>query len=175
METTTTEKPATPRRIWGHAEYKHEASGATLYREIAQPHVTDFREVFDQWKPYTLEGTPMKPHAFKPRYLTGQNVASNLYKGCSEIFRGQKQTEKFPDESMAVGPFCSDRDCGKYFSVSCADWVLSRIRERTIIIGSDRMSFELVNHDNGWTLVTANHSCISGSVWLAYIKTSTIP
>lgn len=37
------------------------------------------------------------------------------------------------------------------------------------------MSFELINRGDGWTLATTHHSQILGTVWLAYIKTETIP
>ena len=152
---------------------KHEASGVSLAKPIAQPHVTTFNEVFDSAALYDSKNGG---HNFAPRYITAQNVAGNLYKDVSALFRNKTPAVSHPDETMAVGPYCMYRDhYNKSMSVSCADWVLSRICERTIIIGDDRMSFELIDHDNGWTLVTANHSCILGSVWLAYIKTDSIP
>jgi len=153
--------------------YKHEASGAQLYKEIAQPHVSRFAEVFTD---FTLYDSKNQKHNFAPRYISGQNIAGNLYKDCKAIFQNGKRQDKHQDERMAVGPYCTWRDkYGQSLSVSCADWVLSRILERTIIIGEDHMSFEIVEHDNGWTLITAHHSCIIGSVWLAYIKTESLP
>lgn len=148
-------------------QYKHEASGAFLYRELAQPHVETFSEVFEAWKPYAKG-------AFEPRYISGQAIADNLWRDVKATMNGNHGKRKHADQSMPVGPYCYRRD-GDSLSVRCADWVLSRIRERTIIIGGDPMSFDLVDHDNGWTLVTAHHSSIVGSVWLAYIRTSTIP
>lgn len=144
-----------------------------LYKPIAQPHVETFAECFNSWEPWRLFDRNYKP-GIVPRCITGQNVAGNLFKNVENIFRGRARTEKHPDETMLVGPFCSRRDGGS-MAVSCADWVLSRIRERTIIIGNDRMSFEIVDHDNGYSLVIANHSQILGSVWLAYIRTDSIP
>lgn len=146
----------------------------TLYREIAQPHVTDFREIFEAWDYYDVSNGG-RNHKFEPRYITGQNVGGNLYKNCKRILQHGQEPVKHPDERMPVGPFCSLSDHSRSFSVRCADWVLSRIRERTIIIGDDRMSFEISLHANGWALVTAHHSCIIGSVWLAYIRQETIP
>lgn len=154
-------------------EYKHEASGVTLYKEIAQPHVTTFQECFPAWAKYDVNA-PDRKHQFEPRRITGQALASNLYDDAKAIMEGGRAKRKHRDESMTLGPFLSIRD-GKSLSVSCADWVLSRVRERTIIVPGDTMSFEIVNHDNGWSLVTAQHSQILGSVWLAYIKTETIP
>lgn len=163
-----------------HECYKHEASGAVLPREIAQPNVTTFKECFEDWKPYELMKHPSPPHAFAPRYVTGQNIAGNLFKDGREILvEGKRPTQKHRDENMPVGPFCSfsarEFENNRYFDVRCADWVLSRIKERTIVIGDDRMSFEVIDHGNGWSLVVAKHSVICGSVWLAYIKTESVP
>ena len=150
----------------------HEASGATLYKEIAQPNVTTFAEVFEDFAPYDVMDSKQK-HQFEPRRITGQAIGTNLFDDVKAIMNGRK-CKSHPDHSMQVGPYCSRRD-GDSFSVRCADWVLSRIRERTIIVPNDRMSFELVDHDNGWTLVIVNHGQILGGVWLAYIKTDSIP
>lgn len=144
-----------------------------LYKPIAQPHVETFAECFPDWEPWRLFDKAYKPR-FGPRYVEGQNIAGNLYKGVKAIFKGEKHNRKHPDERMAVGPFCSRRD-GASMAVRCADWVLSRIKEGTIVIGDDRMSFEIVDHDNGYSLVIAQHGQICGSVWLAYIRTDSIP
>jgi hypothetical protein len=149
-----------------------------LAKTVAQPYVEKFSDVFDDWKPYDLFAKD-RQHPFDPRYVVGQNIAGNLYRDTSDIFAGHPSRRgKHANESMRVGPFCSvyrkDQD-NEYLSVRAADWVLSRIVERTIIIGGDTMSFEVIDHGNGWSLVTAHHGQICGSVWLAYIRTDTIP
>jgi hypothetical protein len=146
-----------------------------LYKPVAQPYAQTFADVFEDWKPRDVMKSN-EPHPFPPRHITGQNIAGNLYNDVKSIIRGEKRS-KHNDESMAVGPFCSvSSEKGyRFFSVSCADWVLSRIRERTIIIGGDTMSFEVIDHRNGWSLVTAHHGQILGSVWLAYIRTDSVP
>ena len=152
--------------------YQHEASGRELAREIAQPHVTRFSEVFEDSAPYNVM-TGKSKHPFAPRTLTGRAIATELYDDCKAIMTGRDKP-RHTDKTMQVGPYCQRRDGGS-FSVRCADWVLSRIAERTIIVPGDRMSFEIVDHENGWSLVVANHGSILGSVWLAYIKTDSIP
>ncbi len=149
-----------------------------LCKEIAQPHVTTFTECFTDYELWPLFGKQFKPR-ISGQMLTGQNIAGNLYDNVKQIMRGQETKSKHQDETMRVGPYCqwSDSKSTRHESlaVRCADWVMSRIRERTIIIGGDSMSFDLIDHDNGWTLVTAHHSSILSSVWLAYIKTDSIP
>lgn len=154
--------------------YTHAASGAQLYKEIAQPHVERFDEVFDSWQARDVM-KPGAPSPFQARQITGQAIATNLWNDVKATMRGDRRSRKHADYTMLVGPFCACSDLDRYFNVSCADWVLSRIRERTIIIPHERMSFEVTPHDNGWALVTAQHSTICGSVWLAYIKTDSIP
>lgn len=144
-----------------------------LYRPIAQPHIETFAECFPDSAPWKLFDKAYKS-PFEPQYLTGQNIAGNLWKNVKATMRGEKHERKHHDESMQIGPFCSRRD-GDSLAVRCAGWVLSRIREGTIVIGGDRMHFEIVDHDNGYSLVTAQHGQICGSVWLAYIKTDSIP
>lgn len=157
--------------------WKHEASGATLSREIAQPHVSTFAECFTDWAPYDVCDSKRK-HQFEPATITGQNVAGNLFKNVKDIFQGKPRQIKHSDETMKIGPYLNmtgpDNE-HRSMSVRCADWVLSRIRERTIIIGGESMHFEIVVHDNGWALVIAQHGQICGSVWLAYIKVDSIP
>jgi len=133
--------------------YLHKPSGVSLYREIAQPHVETFREVFEDSKPYE-HGKP----AFAPRILRGSDCLTG------------KETE------TPIGPYCMWRDhYENSFSVSCADWVLSRLKERTISLENNSMFFEIISHDNGWSLVTCSHNLILGSVWIAYIRTNSIP
>jgi len=148
-----------------------------LAKPIAQPYVDTFAEVFEDWQPYDLMAKTMPEHPFAPRCVVGQNIAGNLYNNFKNIMRGGAR-QRYGDERMLVGPFCSVSPLdspNRYFSVSCADWVLSRIKESTIIIGGDTMSFHVIDHGNGWSLVVAQHGQILGSVWLAYIKTDSIP
>ena len=116
-----------------------------LYKPVAQPHAETFQECFDAFERYTTDTK------IEPRYLVDGK------------------------ERMHVGPYCVWRDHYRSFAVRCADWVLSRIRERTILVDNDRMHFELVDHDNGYTLVVASHGQIIGSLYLAYIRTDSIP
>lgn len=129
--------------------YLHEASGVSLYKPLAQPHAEHFFDVFPAWEPWQFNAK----QGISAQWLTDSD-----------------------GERMAVGPYCSWRDhYDDPKAVRCADWVLSRLRERTLIIPNDQMSFDMVSHDNGWTLVTAHHSSILSSVWLAYIRTDSIP
>lgn len=152
-----------------------------LAKPVARTEVEKFSEIFDDWKPYELFGKGASSvHAFLPRYVTGQNVAGNLYKNVEVVCRGGRHNGwRHPDESMAVGPFCAfegrNFTGNKYFSVKCADWVLESIKQRTIIIGGDTVSFRIIDHGNGWSLATGSQGRVSGGVWLAYIRTDSIP
>lgn len=158
--------------------YRHEASGADLSKPIAQPHVETFREVFEDFSPYHI--MTGKGKLFPSREIAGQAFASNLYENLKDTMEGRKQPKKRPDKRMKVGPYCF-REAGQSFCVRCADWVLSRIREGTILVPDDEMYFQIVDHKagegwpGGWSLVTANHNTIGGTVWLAYIRTESIP
>lgn len=155
--------------------YKHEASGAELCRPIAQPHVTTFAECFPDWAEWIFEPNKREVQKFQSRTISGQAIADNLYEDAVATMRGKKQP-KHREQTMEIGPFLSfggyDRPS---LSVSPADWVLSRVRENTIIVPHDTMSFEIHDHANGWSLVSAHHGQILGSVWLAYIRTDSIP
>lgn len=144
-----------------------------LYKPIAQPQVETFDECFDDFEEWKLFDKSYKPR-FSPYFITGQNIAGNLFKNVKATMQGEFRNRKHADETMQVGPFCSMRDGGS-MAVHCNEWVMDCIKRHTIIIGGDRMSFEIVNHDNGHSLVIAQHGSIIGSVWLAYIRTDSIP
>lgn len=78
-------------------------------------------------------------------------------------------------DKMAVSSYCVIREPHQSLNVTLADWILSRIRESMLLIPNDRLFFEIVNHDNGWSLVVVSHGVIIGSRWLAYIKTDSLP
>jgi hypothetical protein len=85
---------------------------------------------------------------------------------------------KFPkrvaSNGMLVGNYCMHRD-GESLDVQCADFVIEAIGQRTISIANDELYFDLVDHNNGWTLVVVNYNQIIGNFYLAYIKTDSIP
>lgn len=156
--------------------FKHEASGAELCRKVAQPHVATFAECFPEWALWVFEPNTRSAQKFQGVQISGQAIAENLFRDAKAIMNGRKAARKHQDYSMEVGPFLSFRDYERpALSVRVAEWVLSRIAERTIIIPHDTMSFEIVEHENGWALVVARHSAILGDVWLAYIRADSIP
>lgn len=83
---------------------------------------------------------------------------------------------EIPGRSQKIGSYICWRDnYQSSMSGRPADTVLSRIVEGMIDVENDRTHFELVNHDNGWTLVLVSYGQILGSLWLAYIRTDSIP
>jgi hypothetical protein len=60
------------------------------------------------------------------------------------------------------------------FYVRPAEWIYGALVRATIDI-NDRISFNVIPHDNGWVLVTAHHDTILGDIWLAYIKAESVP
>lgn len=154
-------------------QFKHAESGASLMKDLANPNVRTFGECFDSFEEWRLFDKKYKP-TIEPVWITGRAIATELYDDVKAIFRGERRNRHHPERSMSVGPFCSRRDGGS-MAVKCSPWVIDAIKAKTIIVPHDRMSFEIVDHDNGWSLVIAQHSQICGNVWLAYIRTETIP
>ena len=123
--------------------HKHEASGAVLWKDLANPHVETFAECFSL---HTFN----KDEAPAPRRIEGIG---------------------------SCGPWCSRHaQDGRYSSlyVSAADWVLSRCKE-LLVVPEDQLYFQIIDHTNGWSLVTLQYNTIIGSRWLAYIRTDSIP
>ena len=78
-----------------------------------------------------------------------------------------------------LGPFCefsvNRRFLGRrLMAVTATDAVVDAITPR-IVTPDDHLSFEILEHETGWALVTAQHGYIIGSHWLAYIDPATIP
>lgn len=140
-----------------------------------QPHVESFKDCFDLCEPFDLFGK--KVHPFGPRYVKGASLGATLW-ALSEHLRGAaKHPGGVVECQNAIGPFCSveTKQGNRYFSVSCADWVLSRLAEsRGLVPCQTAMSFEVIDHGNGWSLVLAKQGGYT-PFWLAYIKTETIP
>lgn len=128
--------------------YHHEKSGADLAQPIAQPHAEKFSDVFTDYAPFIQDGRS----PFTPPIL--EHDKSRMRIGPYLHFREHKRPSLF---------------------VAVAGWVLSRLRERTVIIDNDSIDFEIIDHRNGWSLVVAGHSLIIGSTYLAYIRTDSLP
>jgi hypothetical protein len=86
-------------------------------------------------------------------------------------------------ESMKVGPYCMVSRRGEEGTfpsyqtmwVSPRDTILRAIERGTIVI-PDTIHFEILVANNGWCLVTAQHSSIIGSVWLTErLRVETLP
>lgn len=155
--------------------YKHEESGAVLDRAPVNTDAKSWNDCFPEWKYYQLFGNAGKlpPHAWGPHRITGQSWPHDLFENTKRIFNGLKP-QRQPDHTMYIGPFCHISGHAS-FDVKAAPWVIEAIKANTVLLPDDRMSFEVIPHDNGWALVLSKHSLVSGSVWLAYIKADTIP
>ena len=119
-----------------------------LARPLAQPHVVSFDQCFDDSRPWNYDSKANENHR-----LLIDKVGK-----------------------LTIMPYCAVRGTQPYRSLSVipADWVYSRIAENMINI-DDRVTFELIGHDNGWALLVAHYNKILGSAWLAYIRTDSIP
>lgn len=88
-------------------------------------------------------------------------------------------TGKRPLEAIPIGPYCSTqrlKDRRPALYVKVRDFVADYIRGHMIAAGvNDRISFELIEREDGKTLVVARNSVIIGSRWLALIDTDTVP
>ena len=54
-----------------------------------------------------------------------------------------------------------------------AEWALHVLKAN--IFADLRMDLQVVVHDNGWSLIIAEYSQIIGSIWLAYVRTESLP
>lgn len=81
-----------------------------------------------------------------------------------------------PTSALKVGPsvWIDGPEGFHYGYGSVADCVLSAVAKRDIGL-DDRMTIKVIDHKNGWSLVTADYSTIIGSVWLAYVRSETVP
>lgn len=165
--------------------FKHEASGVDLSRPLCRPNAITFKELFADSAPYdTSKGG--RGHPFPFVKLTGQSIPGNLYTNCMAVFQGNPRPERNPDETMLLSPYCSvtsnnadgisDDDKGYHsLSVLADPATIEAILKGTCIIPNDSMSFQICVHGPEWSLVIARHSQIIRDVWLAYIRTWTIP
>lgn len=127
--------------------FKHEASGTELLRAIVRPDVLAFAEIFSGFT--TERDAEISPLMWKQ-----------------------------DGESCAVGPHVSFRGRGTYFygKAKVADWVIPALERSTIHCGNrDSISFKIIDHGKGWSLVVADHNIILGGAWLAYIRTDSCP
>lgn len=126
--------------------FKHEASGTELLREIINPNAISLTDVFEDIKAYDDNNPP------KSRIWETKNGI------------------KIP-----VGPRCYFKGQGrKSLGVKCKYWVMEEIKKNMIPIENDSLYFEIISHDNGWSLIVISYNLILGSRWLAYVKTSSI-
>lgn len=132
----------------------HEPSGLRLHRVLMLPSVEARSALWTEW---SVDRTL----CWQPRYIGGTTWDGELA----------------GDLHMTVGPLCVMCRSGRAqaINVQPTDAVMRAIKDGTITIRGDRMSYRVIDHDNGWSLVLAQHGQIIGSVWLAYIRTETVP
>lgn len=83
-------------------------------------------------------------------------------------------TMKGPHTIQQFGSYCNRRD-GKSLTVKARQEILAALEKRMIYISNDRNYFEIVDHESGWSLICCKYGQIIGSVWLAYVRTDSIP
>lgn len=79
---------------------------------------------------------------------------------------------------MQIGHYCSVRRINRdWYSlhIEPSYEALEAVMDHTIVVEHDRMSWEIVEWQDGRALVLCHHSTILGSVWLAIIDAKTIP
>jgi hypothetical protein len=137
--------------------------------KLAYP-ACSFDELFCQWQWYKYG----KEHSLPACQVTGSSLAKALL--------GLRKPNGAPDliGSMTIGPFCSlsgfDTPDGMLgLSVLPHDAVVEAVKEHTIIVDKDSMSWEIIRWDGSRALVLCKHGTIIGDVWLAVIDPSTVP
>lgn len=178
---TTTSKPSmddhaamvAPRETWDHR------------RPIALPEVTDFAELFTDVRDWRSSRRPKTDANYVPDsendgvpMLRGAFDAAKFYGNCVEIMGGKRPPEDGTATiSHYLGGCRMKREGGSGpLWVNPTPAVIDAIRTHTIDCGQrDRITFEVVEHENGWSLVIAKHSIIGGGVWLAYVRSDSVP
>lgn len=128
--------------------YQHKASGAKLYQAPAFPQIDNFGDLF-----HVCSATKDEAKKPEPRKILLDNGKPS---------------------KMTVGSFIMMRD-GNSFYAAPKDCILSEVKRSMIIIDYDELFFEIIDHENGWSLVVVSYNQIIGTRWLAYIKTKSIP
>jgi len=107
--------------------------------------VNRFDELFDDYRPWSQEDS------FEPIQIHKQYV-----------------------ESMYIGSYCMLRG-GNALRVKPNQKLVRGIEESMIAIEYERTHFEIIDHDDGRSLVVCSHGQIIGSRWLARIDSKTVP
>ena len=124
----------------------HEASVQRFAGAVTRPDIVDFAEVL------TINGP----------YVSPKNGDERRKKGIALNGRGAYISDWARLPGWRTGA-----------SVHPSDWVVRRLMDAAMEDLS--MYFDVVSHENGWSLIIANYDQIIGSKWLAYVRTNTIP
>jgi hypothetical protein len=127
--------------------YKHEESGANLFKPVAFPKINNFQDLF-----------PL----------------STTDKANFPAEKTERLTMKDGKEKMYIGTYCILPDHNSC-RVAISDCVLTFIKTNMILINYDELFFEVVDHKNGWCLILVSYGQIIGNRWLAYVKKDSIP
>jgi hypothetical protein len=118
-------------------------------KKIAFPAATKFDELFSSATPKTGGIGDQSPTLYTGRAWDGRRFYLTGY-----CFRS--------------APFAA-------WNVTAAAPVLEYVKDNVLHCGNDRMYFELVQWDDGKTLVVAQHNVICGNHYLAVIDTASVP
>lgn len=130
---------------------RHDESGAELGRPVARPDIVDARDVFTP----TIErhAVPLGTFEWEPWSGRRRSGGESAFNGYAVI-----EAAEYPRSIV---------------NVELAGWAIDVLKTRAM--GDLRFTLRAIAHDNGWTLILAQYDRIIGSVWLAYVRTDTVP
>ena len=107
--------------------------------------------------------------------LVGKTLAFPDMTDFSELFGNQepKQNYEFAEKSVISNWLLFSDHHSEYRQPT--DKTLQYVRANMLPVDYDSIYFEVINREDGTSLVTAKYNQILGSRWLAFVDTETIP
>lgn len=124
---------------------------ATNHSPLLLPDAVDFADVFARCVPYDDRAKLPEPARLDP----------------------DPQYPHMP--GPAIGRYLSVREPYQSWAVVPRPETVAAVKPNMLSIYGDSLSWEIVNHDNGFSLVIIRHSCIIGSRYVAYVRSASVP